>query len=130
MIKDRIFITAFAASLVLHVFWLSMVTVVSPPVDAKKTRFSKVAFLGPILERGVFKVGIGPRERTFLEERYFKNINSIETSFSDKVKTAPAAVFRPTPAKGDENRADRERLLDLVEGAVTGHKAEPSSLIE
>jgi len=67
--KDRTFILAILFSAAWHVFWLSTITVVTAPKETGAISFSKVSFLGPILQRSVLEVRIDPSQRSFLEKR-------------------------------------------------------------
>lgn len=68
--RYRILIAAMLISLFWHLFWLSAVKIVTAPGATKPIKFSKVSFLGPILERGAIELGLKPHDRSFLEKRY------------------------------------------------------------
>lgn len=66
----RILIIAIALSLIWHIFWLSTVKIVARPVQWEAVKFSKVAFLGPILSGINMDLRAAPASRSFLELRY------------------------------------------------------------
>lgn len=81
--KDRVFICAILFSAIWHIFWISSVSVVVVPKAEIKVKFSGVSFLGPILDRGILKVNVEPRERTVLEKRYLADIERLSSRMVD-----------------------------------------------
>lgn len=125
---DRVFITALFASLIWHLFWISSVAIVVAPDKPSPVRFSRVAFLGPILERGMTEVSIEPRTQTFLEKRYAYSAG--ETYRADSVIN-----IKPSAGKYDGQRrgffaVENEKLTAVVDEAVSGQKLEPLPVIE
>lgn len=119
--KDRIFIFAIFLSLVWHVFWLSIITVTVTPDHAKPIKFSRVSFLGPILERGALEVRIKPKEPSFLEKRYLSGIGNISTQ---KISTPGRKDAWPAEDLNIKNIADG-KLVNLIEDTLSGSKVEP-----
>lgn len=98
-----------------------MVKVVATKEVRQRIKFSKVSFLGPLSEMGSFKVGIGPRERTFLEKR------NLERSQRQLGAMAPLG---PSPGRLMQGRETGSRLGDKsmtprIEDALSGFKLEP-----
>lgn len=81
--KDRVFIYAILFSAIWHIFWISSVSVVVAPKEERKVKFSGVSFLGPILDKGILKVSVEPRERTVLEKRYLADIERLSLRIVD-----------------------------------------------
>lgn len=81
--KDRVFIYAILFSAIWHIFWISSVNVVVVPKAERKVKFSGVSFLGPILDKGILKVSVEPRERTILEKRYLADIERLSLRMVD-----------------------------------------------
>lgn len=81
--KDRVFIYAILFSAIWHIFWISSVSVVVAPKAERKVKFSGVSFLGPILDKGILKVSVEPRERTVLEKRYLADIERLSLRIVD-----------------------------------------------
>lgn len=81
--KDRVFIYAILFSAIWHIFWISSVSVVVVPKAERKVKFSGVSFLGPILDKGILKVSVEPRERTVLEKRYLADIERLSLRMVD-----------------------------------------------
>lgn len=115
--RNSILILAILASLVWHTAWLSVIRVVAPDVRGK-VKFSKVAFLGQVLDRGVMEIRMSPRERSFLENRYLALMQDI-----------PAGKSRETGGRVIEDRINLsydEKLIYMVDEAVSGQKIEPA----
>lgn len=113
--RDKIFIIAIIFSVVWHIFWLSIVTVVITPEAKAPVRFSRVSFLGPLLGRGVIEARLMPKERSFLEERYLESVEGMFTA-NQNVGSMPSG----------ETYAERyeKRLTPLIEEALDGSKLE------
>lgn len=118
ILKDPVFKLALIASAALHIFWLSVVTIVVTPKESRPVKFSKVSFLGPISERAGLDVGIEPRERSLLEKKYLSDIKW-RSSFE-----AVAREFADIPKKGTDISKEG-RLVSLIEDAVGSPKLEP-----
>ena len=122
MFADRIFVIAIIASAVWHVFWLSIVTVVSTPKESGVVKFSKVSFLGPILERGALEVRIEPSQRSFLEKRHLDLVESGITAHNVPVNDGPIKE----PSGKDFFVLSDGKLFGLIKEAVTASKLEPA----
>lgn len=116
--RNRILIFAVLVSLAWHVLWLSTIKIVAPTVR-EPVKFSKVAFLGPILDRGVMEVRVGQRERSFLENRYL----SLMQSVSELKNHVQGGKFTETRS----SRSLNEKLIYLIDEAASGPKIEPPS---
>jgi hypothetical protein len=121
-IKYRILMTAIGLSFVLHLFWLSAVSVVVAPQDSRPVKFSRVSFLGPFLTKTATEVRIAPRPRSFLEERY----NALAGDLPD----AEAAGSRNAPVSY-ENAAGpfskpAKKIVSMIDAAISGKKLEPA----
>ncbi|MDD5495630.1 MAG: hypothetical protein PHP46_00845 [Candidatus Omnitrophica bacterium] len=124
---DRIFVLAILFSVVWHLFWLTAVKVVITPGKMKQATFSRVSFLGPILERGAMEVRIERPQSSVLEKRYMEDLEEIRVD---------VGTFRAgRPAVGEDDTKDAfgssaKRLHPLIIDAVSGTKAEPNFHIE
>ena len=76
--KEKVLISALLFSALWHVFWLSMVNVSVVPKVNKQIKFSGVSFLGPILDKGAFKLSVEHHERTILENRYLASVGILQ----------------------------------------------------
>lgn len=118
---SRIFFAAILISLLWHLFWLSTIAIVSRP-DVRNVRFSKVSFLGPLLGKGAMELAVRPKERSFLEERYIAVAKLLQT---------PTAGIINVPvgyeSGSDPFHARDEKLIALIDEALSGEKLEPSS---
>src|SRR3989338_808574 len=118
--KDPIFNFAIFISVTWHIFWICMISVVVTPKEASPIKFSKVSFLGPILERGVLEVKIRPRERSLLEKRYISEIKKLNEG-----KIAQPAGETDWSIKGWDAKVSDIALTHLIEEALNGSKVEP-----
>jgi len=75
MKKDSVLISSVTFSAVWHIFWLSILAVVVVPHVERPVKFSNVAFLGPILDRGILSVNVGSQERSAVEKEFFSKVN-------------------------------------------------------
>jgi len=120
--KYRIFIFAIAVSFAWHIFWLSAVKVIVSPSKIKSVKFSKVAFLGPILTRVAMEVRVEPKVHSFLETRYLTSVKNITAYKPEQLKDLEA--------KGDAGRQfylpDNEKMAYFIDEAVSGGKLEPT----
>lgn len=114
--QNRIFFIAIVVSLIWHGFWLSTLTIVAP-VTKEHVKFSKVAFLGPILDRGVMEVRVKARERSFLENRYI--------SLMYDIPGQPAAIQDYGISGNVTSSAFNRAIIRMVDDAVSGPKLEP-----
>lgn len=120
MIKRRIFIIAIGVSLVWHCLWLSAFKIVSPTAKSQ-VKFSKVAFLGPVLARGAMEVRISPGERSFLENRY---LALIQDSAGGDLRSQ-RGEFSKTGSLSMPN----QKMMSMVDDTVSGSKLEPPANI-
>lgn len=118
--KDRIFNSAILISVAWHIFWICMISVVVTSGERNPIKFSKVSFLGPILERGVLEVKIRPRERSVLEKRDASVIKNLSEG-----KIAQAAGERDWSIEGWDAKGSDIALTHLIEEALNGSKIEP-----
>lgn len=56
MFRDRIFSISFLISLFGHLFWMTVITVITVPTGLSLGKYTKVSFLGPILEKTAFEL--------------------------------------------------------------------------
>ncbi|MBI5143763.1 MAG: hypothetical protein HZA30_01690 [Candidatus Omnitrophica bacterium] len=96
-----------------------MISVVVTPKEANPIKFSKVSFLGPILERGVLEVKIRPRERSLLEKRYISEIKKLNEG-----KIAQMPLETDWLIKGRDAKGSDTTLTHLIEEALNGSKIE------
>ncbi len=116
----RMLMIAIAVSLIWHVFWLSAIKIVSGRMPKSSVKFSKVAFLGPILSGLNMEVRASPASRGMLEIRYRKIAG--QTSYGEDA---------PAKAHGSR-REDRtvfgrtdQALVSVIGDATCGKKLEP-----
>jgi hypothetical protein len=126
LFRYRIFITAIAASLLWHVFWLSAVKVVSEPANRRAVKFSKVSFLGPFLERGAINLRVQPRERAFLEKRYLLTAGNFA---GDTAPRQEAEAYKYEP-DGTERLLSDKNMANFIDEALAGPKPEPDYSVE
>ena len=118
--RYRVLIAAIAGSLAWHIFCLSAVKVVSSPMPKSPVRFSKVAFLGPILSRVDMDLCAAPTSRSILETRFRKMVSALPAdgiagdSFQDPV--SGSLIYA---------RTDDHGLSQMVDETVTDEKPEP-----
>lgn len=118
----RVLAIAIAISLACHILWLALIRIVSSPIPKSAVRFSKVAFLGPILAGVTMEVRVSPAHRGMLERRYRKIMGEISYD--------PGAP-REASIVGYESRVINDRtshgLSAIIDDAVAGKKLEPDS---
>lgn len=79
----RMLLVGIAISLTIHLFWISMIDIVSATAPEHPLKFTSVTFLGPILSGVNMQVQASPADRSMLEKRYkslIKSFIGIETS--------------------------------------------------
>ena len=118
----RIFAIAILASLLWHLFWLSTITIVAKPESARPVKFSKVSFLGPLLGNGTMELQARPKERSFLEKRYFEAVKSL----SWQSETAADTTIDSYEGANDAYYLRDERMVAYIDDALEGKKLEPS----
>lgn len=71
----RIFILAIAASIMVHIFWISAVKITTSPSGVGRVKFSKVSFLGPASVQSTLpEFKVAPQSASFLEKRLRQKI--------------------------------------------------------
>jgi hypothetical protein len=139
MLKEKALAVAVIVSAIWHLFWLSAITVVSSPQAGPRVKFSKVSFLGPILEAAPTQMQAAPAERSPLEKRYLAGVGraalrpDIPPAGRSGTKEAPQADSAFASARRDPpdwTRADFDilkdgKLSDLIRSAVGESRVEP-----
>ena len=124
--RSRVFIFAVLLSLFLHVFWIAAVKIVATHPASERVKFSKVSFLGPILERGMLEVRIEPRQRDLLEKRYLHDVDALNAAFrAQEARRGCADKAGEAPFRGTD-----DTLPAQVKDAVSGPKLQPAYLYE
>ncbi|MBU0604719.1 MAG: hypothetical protein KKH77_00325 [Candidatus Omnitrophica bacterium] len=116
----RMLTIAIAVSLILHVFWLSVIKIVSSRMPESSIKFSKIAFLGPILSGLNMEVRASPASRGMLEIRYRK-IAGKRSYIEDSFRKAQDSKDEYRTASGRTDKA----LVSIIGDAVCGKKLEP-----
>jgi hypothetical protein len=122
--SPRIFVLAVVISFSLHIFWISAIRIIAAPNRTKAVKFSRVSFLGPILERGTMDLSVTPRTRSFIERRYAKTL-------ADKFASSRAESGRDSSRYEKAKTAllqKSETLIPLIDEALSQTKPEPSGL--
>jgi len=125
MRRDRVLLSAILFSAVWYLFWLSALTVVVVPKDAKPPKFSSVSFLGPILEESMLKVSPATHERSLPEKRYLSEIET--SSVLIKEKTGPDVYTEADLGAGTDIFESDEMLTGPAISAIDGSKMEPGN---
>ena len=118
----RIFLIAILASLGWHLFWLSTIAIVSNPVNARSVKFSKVSFLGPLLGKGSMELQSRPKERSFLEIRYFGKESHLLQGPEQGVITTTGKY----EGGNDAYHLRDEKMIMFIDDALSGENPEPS----
>ena len=121
----RVLLSALVFSAVWHLFWISALTVVVAPKDAKPPKFSSVSFLGPILGESILKVSSAAHERSIPEKRYLSEIENSSILITNK-----ASQYIYTEADldaGTDIFESDEMLTSLAVSAIDGNKIEPGN---
>ncbi len=119
---NRIFIAAVIISFAWHIFWLSAVKIVVVPGKAGHVKFSKVSFLGPLLERGGMEVRVEPLERSFLEKRYRRRIEERNLKLNNGEEVLAKEY---TGRENGHVLSDEEGMKGLIDKSLSGRKLEP-----
>jgi hypothetical protein len=125
MIKDRILLSALIFSVIWHLFWLSALTVVIVPRDARPPKFSSVSFLGPILEQSAFRVSSAAHERTAPENRYLSGVMS--SSAIAGQRQGPDCYAEAGLNAGADMPEPEGGVTGLAIPAIDGEKIEPGN---
>ena len=121
----RLLIAAIAISLVWHLFWLSSIKIVASRMPKSSVKFSKVAFLGPILSGINMEVRAAPASRGVLEKRYRKIAGKAFYAENESAKAQGLNYEeRMTPGRTDQ------ALSPIIGPAVAGQKLEPDFPVE
>ncbi len=118
----RIFAISIMASLIWHLFWMSAIVIVSRPDDKHNVKFSKVSFLGPLLEKGAMELQARPKERSFLETRYLGRANRPPTRPMESM----SSLTRSYESGNDAYHVRDERMTAFIDDALDDKKPEPS----
>ena len=118
----KVLAVAIVISLAWHLFWLSAVKVVVKPGKAKTVKFSKVAFLGPLLTRGVMAVTAEPKARSLLEKRYLSGVAKFSAANEPKAGDQYSRLDDTGPGRSSAD-AKMITLIDQMLGTI---KLEPS----
>ncbi len=119
----RIFVIAIAASIMLHLFWISAVKIVTGPSKDGCVKFSKVSFLGPASGGGgLLEFKVAPKSISFLEKRYRQKV--IKMPISD-VKS-PGVSYGRAEEKGAPAHPNDNAMAHLIEDALGTSKPEPT----
>lgn len=123
----RILLIAIFISFIWHLFWLSAIKVVASPVPTKSIKFSRVAFLGPLLTKGAMEVRLDTQERSLLERRYRNTIGYMRKfTLSSGEGIENERIFLEKEAG---TPSPNKILTSLIEEAVGGQKLEPPNSI-
>lgn len=114
----RIFMIAVLASLLWHLFWLSTITIVAKPENARAVKFSRVSFLGPLLGGGSMEFQARPKERSFLEKRYLDAAGRLS---KEPAAGANKAIEAYEEGSGASHGRD-ERMTSAIDDALAGDK--------
>ena len=121
ILRDPIFVIALSLSVVWHIFWLSSVKVIVMPEKAGAVKFSKVSFLGPILEKGALEVRMDLGQHSFLEKRC---IEMVERYASDNERLTRRKPVKAARGKDFYGLSDN-RLSGFIKNAISDSKMEP-----
>jgi hypothetical protein len=119
---DKILLAAIALSLAWHVFWMFAVKVVVTPTNKGGVKFSKVSFLGPILERGALEVRVAHGERAFLEKRCL----ALAGKMMPLVEEPPKAPSAGSLIETDIYASIDAKLTSVIKEAMSSSKLEPN----
>jgi len=125
MKSDRILLSALIFSVVWHLFWMSALTVVVAPKDAKPPKFSNISFLGPILGASILEVSSATHERSTFEKRYISDIENL----SVPVKAGDDFdVYAGAGLDAGANIFEHDETLEsLAIPAIDGNKIDPGN---
>jgi len=116
----KVLILAVLFSFAWHLFCLSIFRIGFFPEKTEKAKFSKVTFLGPILNKSNLKVQAQPSPRTFLEKRYVARLHKGVAAFQPTV--SPDSLRREGEPAPD--RTTDGALVSLIDNAIGRVKAE------
>jgi hypothetical protein len=119
--RNRVLILAILISAAWHIFWVAAVKVVAAPSKTGAVKFSKVSFLGPILNRAALELRIEPIERSPAEKRSLLWAQSAAAAGLDSLKRDSEE-----PETNDFYSAGEKGAPSLIKKAVSGPKLEPA----
>ena len=122
----RILALAVLVSLLWHLFWLSAIKIVVREPKNGPVKFSGVSFLGPVFERGAMNLKVQPRERVFLEKRYFDRLIKLPDGPGAR---AEFSYVRDEAGSKPDISGDK-RLAAMVDEALGSSKLEPDNMAE
>ncbi len=118
--RYRVLTMAIAISLAWHLLVLSAVKVVSSPMPKSIVKFSKVAFLGPILSKVSMDLRASPAGGSLLELRYRDTVIKMAGS-----KPVNDNSFSPFSDGFQSTLGDDPAYLGMVDEALSREKPEP-----
>ena len=125
MKKDRVLLLAIIFSVVWHLFWISSLTVVAAPHDARPPKFSDISFLGPILGQSVFGLSATTHERSIPEKRYLSEIANLSVLSMGNLEKD--FYIEADMASGTDIFESDDILTNLAMSAIDGNKMEPGN---
>jgi len=99
MFRDKLFQNFFIFSVGWHLFWFSAIVVILAPPNLEKSQFSKVTFLGPVMEE------------TMLEILIDNNAKYVKTFYVTEPAMQEAQVILPVPPERLE--PNREGIFSI-----------------
>jgi len=114
--KNRALAVAIALSGLIHLIWMSTISVVIVPEKIKVSRFAKISFLNPSISTRVIEVRMPGAERAFLEKRFAEHLW--------RAASAPSARSENEFAK-DFFVIRGERMTRILLDAIGGGKSVP-----
>jgi len=112
MFKDRVFNISFLVSVFWHLFWISIVTIISVPTGASLADYSKVSFLGPILEKTAFELML--EESPLRAETIYMKPVIPQYTFDVDIAKADTGFFKPA-SEMSEPVMFRSSFLDIID---------------
>lgn len=99
MFKNRVLNITLAISLLWHIFWLSVVAIVTVPTGLRMADYSKIYFLGPVLEKRTveFRDEKSPErdEGVYAQPLIPQYIFEVEVNKQDKALSPDAVSSQP-----------------------------------
>lgn len=117
----RVFATALLASFLWHAFWLFTIKIAPNRYDSSEVKFSKVSFLGPLLDKGSMELRAAPKEMTFLEKRYV----NMARSFNVTPESSTNRVIDRYDASSGQDYMRDNRVTREINDALGAEKLEP-----
>jgi hypothetical protein len=120
--RERVLILAIVFSAVWHIFWLSAFKVSVTPKIKRPVKFSSVAFLGPILDRGMLNVDSLKYERTAREAAYLAYMGTAPALLPVNEAISGLGIL---PQPDIPSEADEEEFTALAVSKMDTPKIEP-----